>query len=234
MKKKSVAVIGAAGRMGQEIGRLLLDSKLLKPALGVLRSGEAPVYAKTTKKITVDSLSEIDVIIDFSSVDSFNSYLKLAEKSGKPLVTGVTGISAEQKKQLAKVAKKIPVLWAPNMSLGVAALTDALSSLSSLKNFDFQIEEIHHNKKKDKPSGTALHLQAELERSVGKKCPEPVAIRGGGVFGVHKVYAMSDDEVIVFEHSALNRKVFASGAVRAAEWLINKKPGLYDMKDVLR
>ena len=119
------------------------------------------------------------------------------------------------------------------MSLGVAVLTEALEVFSKISQYDFQIEEFHHNRKKDRPSGTAKSLQEKLEHSVGRKLPEPVSIRGGGIFGVHKVHAMAEEEHLVFEHIALNRAVFARGAVEAAQWLCSKKKGFYSMRDVL-
>jgi 4-hydroxy-tetrahydrodipicolinate reductase len=117
--------------------------------------------------------------------------------------------------------------------LGVAVLTEAIRVLGKLKGADFQIEEFHHNKKVDKPSGTALWLQEALEKVVGKSIPEPLAIRGGGIFGVHRVHAMTDEETLTFEHQALNREVFARGALVAAKWIKNRPAGLYKMTDVL-
>lgn len=234
MKKKQVAVVGASGRMGQEIGIQLSQSKDLSPSLGIVRSGEAKIFARTSKDLGKKDFSNIDVMIDFSTVEAFSKVLNFAKVEGIPLVSGVTGISTAQQKELLKISKSIPVLWAPNMSLGVAALTEALSALKGISHFDFQIEELHHIKKKDKPSGTALHLQRALEKSVGKKCPEPVAIRGGGIFGEHTIFAMSENEVIKFTHTALNRKLFAEGSLQAARWLIGKKPGLYELKDILK
>lgn len=220
--------------MGQEIGLQLAQSKDLAPALGVVRTGEAKTFSTAAKDLNTKNFANIDVIIDFSSVEMFSKVLNFAKTEGIPLVSGVTGISTAQQKELAKVAKTIPVLWAPNMSLGVAALTEALSAFKGISHFDFQIEELHHNKKKDKPSGTALHLQKVLEKSVGKKCPEPLAIRGGGIFGEHTIYAMSENEVIKFTHTALNRKLFAEGSLQAARWLVGKKVGLYELKDILK
>lgn len=176
----------------------------------------------------------VDIWIDFSSPEALKDTLKRAAANKKPVVCGTTGFGRKEKKLLAKYSHEIPILWSSNMSLGVAVLNEAIKVLSAISHFDFQIEEIHHSKKKDKPSGTAITLQENLEKAVGKKLPEALAIRGGGVFGVHKVYSMSDEEVLTFEHSALNRTVFARGAVRAAEWLIKqRKPGLYAMSDVL-
>jgi 4-hydroxy-tetrahydrodipicolinate reductase len=105
--------------------------------------------------------------------------------------------------------------------------------LRRLEGFDLQVEEVHHIHKKDRPSGTALRIQAEIENAVGRKLPEPVAIRGGGVFGIHRIFAMSADETLTLEHSALNRLVFARGALRAAHWLVLRSPGLYTIENVI-
>lgn len=224
MKKIKVGLVGASGRMGQELAKVI-DS-----------NPRCELYYPLGRHEKWDSKkgAEVDVWIDFSSPEALPDVLKRAAASNTPVVCGTTGFSKKEKNLLARFAKKIPVLWSSNMSLGVAVLNEALKSLSAISHFDFQIEEIHHNRKKDKPSGTALTLQENLEKAVNKKLPEAIAIRGGGVFGVHKIYSMSDEEVLTFEHSALNRTVFAKGAVQAAEWLVRqKKPGLYQMRDVL-
>ncbi|KYG69015.1 dihydrodipicolinate reductase [Bdellovibrio bacteriovorus] len=223
MKKIKVGVIGPAGRMGKEI-------------VGVIDSNpRCEVFYPLNRddKFDAKKAKQVDVWIDFSSPDALKDVLKRAAEHKTPVVCGTTGFSKKEKDLLAQYSKKIPVLWSSNMSLGVAVLNETLKNLSAISHFDFQIEEIHHNRKKDKPSGTAITLQENLEKAVGKKLPEAVAIRGGGVFGVHKVYSMSDEEVLVFEHSALNRTVFAKGAVMAAEWLVKQKPGLYQIRDVL-
>lgn len=223
MKKIKVGLVGSSGRMGKEIVQVIeahSQCELFYP----YHRGE-----KWDKK----KAAAVDVWIDFSSPDAFKDVLKRAAEFKTPVVCGTTGFTAKEKKLLQQYGKLIPVLWSSNMSLGVAVLNEALKSLSAISHFDFQIEEIHHNKKKDKPSGTAITLQENLEKAVHKTLPEPVAIRGGGVFGVHKIYSMSDEEVLVFEHNALNRTVFAKGAVKAAEWLVRQKPGVYQIRDVL-
>ena len=134
---------------------------------------------------------------------------------------------------LKKASQQIPVLWSSNMSVGVNFLNGLLKHFKSLKGFDFQIEEVHHRHKKDAPSGTALTLQKTLQSAVETPLPEALAIRGGGVFGIHKVWAIADEEVLTFEHQALNRKVFAKGAVAAARWIAGQPPGYYSMLDVL-
>jgi 4-hydroxy-tetrahydrodipicolinate reductase len=223
MKKIKIGLVGAQGRMGQEIAKVISQNKSCELHLSIGRDD----------KLDCKAAQELDVWIDFSAPHVFSDVLKVATKNKTPVVCGTTGFTAKEKGLLKKNSGKIPLLWASNMSMGVAVLNEALKVFAAVSNFDFQIEEIHHNKKKDKPSGTAITLQENLETAVGRKLPEPLAIRGGGVFGVHKVYAMSDEEVLMFEHSALNRTVFAKGAVEAAMFLAKQKPGLYTIRDVL-
>lgn len=224
MKKLKVGLVGAGGRMGKEISQVIEQSP----------SCELFYPLHRDEKVDDKKAAKVDVWIDFSSPEAFASVLKMAAKHKTPVVCGTTGFTAKEKSLLAKYSKELPLLWSSNMSLGVAVLNEALKSLAAISHFDYQIEEIHHNRKKDKPSGTAITLQENLEKAVGKKLPEPLAIRGGGVFGVHKIFAMSDEEVLTFEHSALNRTVFAKGAVMAAQWLAGqKKAGLYQIRDVL-
>ena len=231
MKDLKVAVFGANGRMGQEIQKAL-SAGGAHAFLGLTRKGEALGFTKTAHDVQDPSLKDADVWIDFSALENFEAVLEAAEKFGKPLVSGTTGISAAQKTRLAKIGEQIPLLWSPNMSLGIAALKKALAIACELQDFDFQIEEFHHRHKKDKPSGTGLYLQAELVKQAGKEIPEPLAIRGGGIFGVHKVWMMSEEEVLCLEHQALNRAVFAKGAMKAAMWLAKKPKGLYTMDDL--
>lgn len=223
MKKVKVGLVGASGRMGLEIAKILEADPRCELFFPVTRG----------QKLDSKEAAKVDVWIDFSAPEVFPEVLKVASKNKTPVVCGTTGFGPKEKSLLKKYGTKIPLLWASNMSLGVAVLNEALKVFSSIANFDYQIEEIHHNKKKDKPSGTAITLQENLEKAVGRKLPEPLAIRGGGVYGVHKIFAMSDEEVITFEHSALNRTVFAKGAVNAAIWLATQKPGLYTIRDVL-
>ncbi|MFZ4404568.1 MAG: 4-hydroxy-tetrahydrodipicolinate reductase, partial [Pseudobdellovibrionaceae bacterium] len=176
---------------------------------------------------------KVQVWIDFSSPEGLQSLLPVAEKNKSAVVSGSTGLTEAHFEQIQIAAKKIPVLWASNMSLGVALLSKALEVFAQFHDFDFQIEEIHHNKKKDIPSGTALSLQKKLEEVIGQKTPLPLGLRGGGVFGVHRVFAFAEEEYLNFEHHALNRAVFAKGAIKAAEWLYKKAPGLYEIKEVL-
>lgn len=233
MKKIKVGVFGSGGRMGKEILTLLEKHASLVAFLGVDRQGRTSGFQKTVKDLKAPEAKEVDVWIDFSTIAGFDDILHFVKTEKKPLVSGTTGLSEAQKSELRRAAASIPVLWASNMSLGVAVLNQALKLFSQLEGFDFQIEEIHHNRKKDNPSGTALTLQETLVEAVGKNVPPPIGIRGGGVYGVHKVWAFSDEEQLLFEHQALNRSVFARGALRAAEWLSSRGPGYYCMQDVL-
>ena len=235
MKKKArlqVAVIGANGRMGQEIQKILVQSPDCAPFLGIVIEEAATGFSKTGHDLDSEHLSAADVWIDFSTLEGFSKVVKAAVRARKPLVSGVTGISDSHQRELKAAGKTIPVLWSPNLSFGIAALKKALAIAKELHDFDFQIEELHHRHKKDKPSGTALYLQAELVKHAPKEVPEPLAIRGGGIFGVHKVWMMSEEETLCLEHQALNRAVFAKGAVRAAVWLAKQKKGLYTMDDL--
>ena len=208
-----IALIGRHGKMGQEIEKLLTQN---------------------SKKVLVSELAPgVDVVIDFSSPEGFKSTLKWCVKNKTPFVSGTTGINLEQERLLKTAAKKIPVLWSSNFSLGIALVTEMMKQFSDLEDFDFQIEEFHHKHKKDKPSGTAKTLQKELHKIVQKKLPEPISIRGGENFGIHKIWAMSSSENILIEHTALNRSVFAAGAIRASLWLLKRAPGNYTMRDLL-
>lgn len=223
MSKVKIGLVGAGGRMGQEITKVIEANPQCELFYPVNRNDNW----------NMEKAAAVDVWIDFSSPDALKDVLQKASLNNTPVVCGTTGLSEAEKDLLTQYSKKIPLLWSSNMSLGVAVLNEALKSLAAVSHFDFQIEEIHHSRKKDKPSGTALTLQENLQKIVEKDLPDPLAIRGGGVFGIHKVYSMSDEEILIFEHNALNRTVFAKGAVKAAEWLVKQDKGLYQMQDVL-
>lgn len=227
-----ILVVGASGRMGQELAEVNQKLKVPHELIGLSRQGQAKNYLSVftdLKKVNVS----IDVIIDFSLPEALSDIVDYAEKNRKPLVSGVTGLGDGQYLELKKLSQVVPVLWSANMSLGIAVLTEALEVFKSLEGFDFQIEEIHHNKKRDNPSGTAMALQLKLNEVSKKINPTPIGIRVGGVFGVHKVIAASEQEVISFEHQALQRSVFAKGALQAAQWITQQSPGYYSLKNVL-
>ncbi len=218
----NIALAGAAGRMGNEIEKISADSACV--VVAKIDSGKD--WKKADAKI-------IDVVVDFSSPEGLSDALKWCLANKKPLVSGSTGLTNKQRKELKDAAKKIPVLYSGNMSLGIAVFTSMMESLGAIKDWDFQIEEVHHNQKKDKPSGTGLLLQEKLVQAVSKSVPEPSSLRGGGVPGIHTLWAMGPEETLTITHTAFNRTVFARGALKAALWLFDKKQaGLYDLSDL--
>lgn len=232
MKPLKIGVVGAAGKMGKEVFQAIKDAQHI-PFVGMYNSKKPEGFVHALSDWQAKETLEVDFWIDFSLPEAFDSALKAMVKTKKPIVSGTTGISATQKELLNEAGKSVPVLWSSNMSVGVALMNKLLSQFSAIKDFDFQIEELHHKHKKDAPSGTAKTLQENLELAVGKKIPPTLSVRGGGIFGVHKVWAMSEQEVITIEHQALNRKVFAEGALKAGLSLLSKGPGLYSMKDII-
>ncbi len=199
-------------------------------------------------------LNKIDVAIDFSNPQGTLNNISKAANTGVPVVSGTTGLSEEQMEKIKLAARDIPIVWAPNMSIGInlaLALTyQAVSVLDS--TFDIEIFELHHKEKIDSPSGTAIALarvacearnlsydkNVELSnyREPGPRPKNSVGItvsRGGNEAGEHKLMLIGEGERIEIKHMASNRSVFAKGAVLAAKWVVTKTPGFYGMKDVL-
>ncbi len=232
MNQLKIGVVGAGGKMGNELLNVIKDSGHI-PFFGVYHTKKPEGFVHSANNYEDKHVSEVDLWIDFSLAVSFEFSMKSLGIFKKPIVSGTTGITDKQKELLGVIAKQAPVLWSSNMSIGIALLNRMISLFSSIKDFDFQIEELHHKHKIDAPSGTAKTLQENLVAALGKTIPAPLSIRGGGIFGVHKIWAMSDQEVITIEHQALNRRVFAEGALKAGLALMKKSPGLYTMKDLL-
>ncbi|MBX9766068.1 MAG: 4-hydroxy-tetrahydrodipicolinate reductase [Bdellovibrionales bacterium] len=231
--QKKILVSGGLGKMGTEILSILQAHPDFQ-AHSIVDIKRGPSRVPVYTEVGDIPFSQIDGVIDFSSPELFRSILKGAADNGKPFVSGTTGLSDSDQKFLTTCSKKIPVLWAPNMSLGVAFIKKLLAEFQFLSGYDFQIEEFHHNQKKDNPGGTAIQLQGALESAVGRKLPAPIGIRGGGIFGIHKIHCMGPEEVITIEHNALQRSLFARGAVDVMRWLVAKKgPGKYSLDDVL-
>ncbi|HTG80200.1 MAG TPA: 4-hydroxy-tetrahydrodipicolinate reductase [Sphingomicrobium sp.] len=194
-----------------------------------------------------------EVLIDFSAPDALRASLDRAVSAGVPLLIGTTGLIDEHDALIAEAAKSIPILKAPNTSVGVALLADLTERAARIlgpEEWDIEIVEAHHNKKADAPSGTALHLGAsadkgrgggsEVERGrdgTGLKRQQGAigysAIRGGTVAGDHDVMFLGPDERIILSHRAESRAIFARGALAAAKFLRGKPAGLYSMRDVI-
>lgn len=236
-------ISGARGRMGRAVSQAL-DAR-----------SDVVVAARFDRGENVD-LSLCDVVIDFSTPEaSVALAVACAEAGGPALVIGSTGMSPEQEAEIEKAAEKIAIVKSGNFSLGVNMLIGLVRNASQRldgMNWDVEITEAHHRRKVDSPSGTALMLgeaaaegrRVDLDdvRSApydGVQGPRQEGtigfsvIRGGGIIGEHSVMFASEDEVLTLSHSAIDRSLFAKGAVAASAWVRNRPAGLYDMQDVL-
>jgi 4-hydroxy-tetrahydrodipicolinate reductase len=194
-----------------------------------------------------------EVLVDFSAPDALRASLDRAVSAGVPLLIGTTGLIDEHDALIADAAKIIPILKAPNTSLGVALLADLTERAARVlgpEQWDIEIVEAHHSRKTDAPSGTALHLGDAADRGRGGGSPEErgrdgtglkrrqgaigyAAVRGGTVAGDHDVMFLGPDERLILSHRAESRAIFARGALAAARFLRGKPPGLYTMRDVI-
>ncbi|BBA50521.1 4-hydroxy-tetrahydrodipicolinate reductase [Fusobacterium varium] len=191
-----------------------------------------------------------DVIIDFSHYSRLNSLLDYSKEKRIPLVIATTGYSNEILKKIKEAAREIPVLLSSNMSLGVSLLNDILERIVPVLygNYDIEVIEKHHNKKVDSPSGTAKNLIETIKKSCSETMREQYgregnrkrekneigihSLRGGTIIGEHSVLFCGEDEVIEIKHTAMSKKIFAAGALKAAEFLIGKEAGIYTMKNI--
>ncbi len=255
-----IVVMGAAGRMGSTISRLVLEDPSLVLAGQVEHPGRLSALQPREGCFVSSDLGSIlarlqgAIIIDFTAPESSVATAAAAAAHGAAQVVGTTGLSEEQQKELAGFAAKTPIFWSPNMSVGINVLVKILPELVRLlgEDYDLEMTEIHHNKKKDAPSGTALRLAEAMlaarnwqlgdacccrEGMVGERPRREMglqAIRGGDVVGVHTAYFIGPGERIEVTHHAHSRDNFAQGALRAARWLAGQKPGrLYGMNDLL-
>ena len=229
----TLGIVGVSGRMGQALQELLHEKNEWDLVLGVSQTKIDQVKRWEKNFQNLEKI-DLDVLIDFSLPEISIEAMGWASQWGVPVVSGTTGFNEEQWQQVRRYSDKTRILWSANMSLGVAVLKKALETLSSVSDFDFQIQESHHKFKKDSPSGTALMLQERLEKIVGKTLPPVLAARGGGVLGEHQVLALGQTESLCFSHKAVDRKVFAQGAIKAAGWIVSQKQnGLYSFDDML-
>lgn len=261
-----VTLIGAAGRMGKAITQVLATEQKAKLVGAVERedsvligmdSGLNSQIHENHIPYTSDMKEAIrisDVVIDFSSHLTTEEVLKYCVEFRKPIVIGVTGHSENEIQKIQNASKSIPILFSPNMSVGVNLLFKLveLSAKVLQEHFDVEILDIHHRHKKDAPSGTANQIKKILLNTLSRdesnviygrhgnhyteRDPKQIAIhtmRAGEVVGEHTVYFISPEERIEIKHSAQDRKTFAVGAVKAAIFLNGKNAGLYSMFDVL-
>ncbi len=266
-KAVRIAVCGAAGRMGGHVIRVLAETPGVRLTAALERPGHPLLGEDAGYTAGLGSLGVrfepdlaaalargVDAAIDFTSPAATLANAEICGKARVSLVAGTTGLSAEQRAEFARCAAATPMVHAPNMSLGVNLLFKLAEMAARVlgPSYDAEIVELHHNRKKDAPSGTALRLAEAVasgqgkplagrvvtgrEGMVGERKPDEVgvlAVRAGDIVGDHILYLAGPGERLELCHRAHTRENFARGAVRAALWVPGKAPGLYDMMDVL-
>ena len=255
MGKINIAITGCMGRMGQQLIKSAIKDKLIKlVALTENRSINKKISGIRPELNTEKALGKANVIIDFTIPKCTFEVLKIASKLKKKLVIGTTGFTKKEEDLIKKFSKKIPILKAGNMSLGINLLMylTEITSASLGSNYLSKVFEVHHKHKKDYPSGTALMLgkgiatgkNKDFYKMMGKKFLNKKkfpygkkinfnSIRKGEIIGEHEVTFSSGKEIITLNHEAFDRALYSEGAITAAKWLKNKKPGLYSMRNLL-
>lgn len=268
-KKKNVVVLGAAGRMGKTLVRCLIEERVPSLELGgavdlwdASELGQDSGLMSGTSESGVPLGSDLndvgpraDVIVDFSSPKCTAGNAERIAEWGSAWVIGTTGLNSEEMAAVEAAAKKVPVVMAGNMSLGINLLTmlvkQGAKSLRE-KGYDIEVTERHHRRKKDAPSGTAFMLGRaaaegagiDFEKAqccgregiVGERSDDEIgihAVRGGDIVGDHSVLMAGSGELLELSHRATSRDVFSLGALRAADWVTGQEPGFYNMRSVL-
>ena len=244
-----ILVCGIGGKMGANVLDVVAEDGGAEVICGVdthSNSAKVPTYASFN-----EVKEKIDAVIDFSSPAALHGEMEWAVRNGVPVVLATTGYTADDIKYIENCAKKIAVFRTANFSVGVNLLVKLVREAAEAlgEKFDIEIVEKHHRLKVDAPSGTALMLAESAngafgnkkeylngrEGIVGKRGNEIGihAVRGGTIVGEHEVMFAGEDETVTLSHSARSKKVFASGALKAAKWIVGKPAGKYDMKNVL-
>ncbi len=232
-----LGVAGAIGKMGRRIIEFAQKDKDFEVNFALERRG-IPEIGKELGKLKIssnpDGMFLIDVFVDFTVPEASEQHLDYVARYKKGLVLGTTGLTDVQIKKVEEVSKVVPVVFSPNMSVGVNTLFQILPELAKKLGSDYNIEivEAHHKYKKDAPSGTAKKMAQVLANATGKEIPTH-AIRLGDIFGDHTVIFCGNSERIEIKHQAHSRDLFAVGALKAVKWIFNKPVGLYSMQDVL-
>lgn len=261
-----VAVVGAAGKMGRNLLQAIAENEQVKlgavsehpasPSLGVdvsvlLGGVEQGICVQSDLAAVVD---DFDVAIDFTRPEGTMATLDFCLKNKKALVIGTTGFSEEEKAVISAAAKEIPIVFAPNYSIGVNLTLKLLETAAKVLGdaYDVEVVEAHHRYKVDAPSGTALRMGEVLAEALGRDLDECAVygreghtgereaktigfetIRGGDVVGDHTVMFLGLGERVEITHKASSRMTFATGAVRSAAWVVSQPAGLYDLQDVI-
>ena len=255
MSKINLVITGCMGRMGQQLIKSVnKDNNIKLVALTENRIINKKINGIKPELNTDKALSKANVIIDFTIPKCTFEVLKIAVKLKKKVVIGTTGFTKKEEDLIKKFSKKIPILKAGNMSLGINLLMylTEITSASLGNNYLSKVFEVHHKHKKDHPSGTALMLgkgiaigkNKNFYKMIGKKYLNKKnfpygkkinfnSLRKGEIIGQHEVTFSSGKEIITLNHEAFDRALYSEGAIAAAKWLINKEPGLYTMRNLL-
>tara|TARA_B100000989_G_scaffold276736_1_gene237185 strand:- start:509 stop:1291 length:783 start_codon:yes stop_codon:yes gene_type:complete len=254
MKKIELAISGCMGRMGQQLIKSSKKNKNFKlVTLTENRLVNKKFYGIKPELNSYKAFKKVDTIIDFTVPSCTLEILKIASKLKKKVIIGTTGFTKLQENKIKSYAKKIPILKAGNMSLGVNLLMylTEIASKSLNDNYLTKISEVHHKHKKDYPSGTALMLGRGIADGKGKNLYNLIgkkflnrksfpygkkinfnSLREGEIIGEHEVKFSSGKEVLTLNHEAFDRALYSDGALIAAKWIMKKKPGLYSMRDL--
>jgi len=232
-----LGIAGVCGKMGRRIFELAQFDKDFEINLALEKKGTPPIGREMGKiKISSspDGMFLIDVFVDFTLPEASEANLDYLAKYKKALILGTTGFNDLQLKKIEDISRVVPVVFSPNLSVGVNVLFTILPEIAKKLGPDYSIEivEAHHKAKKDAPSGTAKKLAQILADATGKEIPAH-AIRLGDIVGDHTIIFCGNSERIEIKHQAHTRDLFALGALKAAKWIFGKPAGLYSMQDVL-
>ncbi len=248
-----IAIAGIGGRMGAALCAAARSHRGLKVVGGVEQAGKTAAEHLRTIEVVEDArrlLDKADVFIDFTTPEATLKMAPLVAAAGKALVVGTTGLTGEARDEFVKSVAKVPVVFSPNMSLSANVLFAAAEQVARLlPDYDAEITEVHHNLKKDSPSGTAQRLAEAVQKGrgkgrfvygrhglIGERKSDEIgvhALRGGDVVGDHAAFFFGQGERIELVHRVTSREAFAQGALAAAKWVADRPAGLYDMRDVL-
>lgn len=254
-----IAILGASGRMGQAVIKAALSVPAIQLSAAIDRWDSPDLGEDVGAGVSVAhdlnaAVGFFDVVVDFSTPEATLSAVEICRRQKKGMVIGTTGFTDEQRAAIEAAAKDIPICMSANFSVGVNVVLTLLQQAASVlgDEYDVEVVEAHHRMKVDAPSGTALAMGRVLAQTLGRdldtcavygregqtgardaKTIGFATVRGGDVVGDHTVLFLGEGERVEVSHKATHRSNFALGALRAAQWLRDKQPGLYDMQDVL-
>lgn len=241
-----VGIAGCTGKMGRALVQEIMasnDMVLTTASVSAHHTLEIDVGTLAGVKALdvfpvhnlIDAIHDFDLLIDFTNPDTTLSHIALCVQHRKKMVIGTTGLSQAQKEVIKEASKTIPIVFAPNMSVGLNICLELVQTAAQKmgQEADIHISEAHHRHKKDNPSGTSLKIEEAIHQVLPDKAISHSSIRAGEIVGDHTVLFALAGESVEITHKAFSRNIFAKGALRASRWLNNQPVGLYSMQDVL-